>query len=103
MVPPDVLIAFDDTLELYRAVTGRNAGPTAFVEALGAEVMSSGVTLPDDYNPKFRREATKHRTGQIWKHVAPGVTAQCAIEGLGTGLGPVSELASPALVGRTNI
>ncbi len=96
MVPPDIKIVFDDVLELYRAVAGLDAGPTAFVEALGAELTSSGLALPEDYHPRFRRNDTKHRTGQIWNHLSAGVSAKRAIEGLGTELGPVSELASPA-------
>ncbi len=95
MVPPDIKIIFDDALELYRAVAGLDAGPTAFVEALGAEVTSSGLALPEDYHPRLRRNDPK-RTGQIWNHLSAGVTAKRAIEGLGTGLGPISELASPA-------
>ncbi len=96
MVPPDVKIAFEDVLEHFRAVAGLDAGPTAFVEALGAEVASSGLALPEDYQPRFRRNATKHRPGQIWNHVCAAFSAKRAIEDLGTGLGAVSELASPA-------
>jgi len=96
MVPPDIKIAFDDALELYRAVAGLEAGPTAFVEALGAELTSSGLALPEDYHPRFHRNDTNHRKGQIWNHLSAGIPAKRAIEGLGTGLGPASELASPA-------
>ncbi|HZL86645.1 MAG TPA: HNH endonuclease signature motif containing protein, partial [Candidatus Krumholzibacteria bacterium] len=94
MVPPDIKIIFDDVLEHHRAVAGYDAGPAAFVEALGAEVASSGVALPEDYHPRLSPNATKHRPGQIWNHLGAGVSAKRASEDLGTGLGPISELAS---------
>jgi len=96
MVPPDIKIIFDDVLEHHHAVAGYGSGPAAFVEALGAEVAGSGLVLPEDYHPRFHRGTIKHRPGQIWNHLGEGVSAKRAIECLGTGLGPISELASRA-------
>ncbi|HET9482075.1 MAG TPA: hypothetical protein VFP98_09995 [Candidatus Polarisedimenticolia bacterium] len=46
MVPAPVLAAFEETLELYRAVVGSQASVTSFVEALVGEELS-GACPPD--------------------------------------------------------
>ncbi|MEK7798878.1 MAG: HNH endonuclease signature motif containing protein, partial [Acidobacteriota bacterium] len=57
-VPAPVLAAFDEAVDLHRAVSGCEATVTSFVEALVAEAASAG--WPDDDRPR----------GEAWVHDA---------------------------------
>jgi len=60
-LPRSVRAAFDEALDLHRAVEGREASVASFVEALCAEAASGG-TVPDDaLDPVLRRPTRAER------------------------------------------
>jgi hypothetical protein len=73
--PPPVRAAFDETLELFRAIEGREESATSFVEALVAEA-SSGPHPPDAETRTLRaggptaglEDALAESTGR-WSHL----------------------------------
>jgi hypothetical protein len=54
MAPPDVLEAFEQALDLHRAVTGRESGAVSFVEALCAEAASGAFPFDVQVRPVQR-------------------------------------------------
>jgi hypothetical protein len=80
-VPAAVRAAFDETLDLYRAVVGRQASTTSFVEDLVAEA-SSGPYPPDaDARPLLRArpvaqaEEALARSTSSWRQLEDDVLA----------------------------
>ncbi len=74
-VPKPVLAAFDEVLELYRAVEGHESTVTSFVESLVADAMA-GAGPPDTEDVPVRRGPTRAlvesalaRSTDRWRHL----------------------------------
>ncbi len=68
--PPEVQLAFQETLELHRAVAGSNVGVSDFLESLVGEAATRGWTVGDDERssaPATVSEASKRER----KHLEP--------------------------------
>ena len=97
-VPLPILVAFDEALDLHRAVEGRSTSVTAFVEALVGEAQSGGSDISPGYMaplvrgvPESRIEAALRRATDGWASLpepfAPASAASAA--------GPVPSAAEP--------
>ena len=85
MVPAAVAVAFDETLDLYRALAGSNATVAEFVEALVADAQAgphpvdaqsapygsaAGARPGDDPFIRALREKALARSTENWKHLS---------------------------------
>jgi hypothetical protein len=79
-LPAPVRAAFDEALDLFRAVEGRESSVTEFASALVADALASGVELPEPIDGVFsdilnrgrpveiRERALAHSTNR-WEHL----------------------------------
>ncbi len=86
LVPAPVAEAFDEALDLYRAIEGHHAPVTSFIEMLVAE-SAAGATAPDvDIAPlraspdPAQREQALARATESWSHLPPASTADRAFQ-----------------------
>jgi len=104
-VPCAVLAAFEEALDLHRAVIGRESSVTGFIEALSAE-SAAGLPPADevDVRPVSRgRERRAHeealaRATQLWKHLGQ-VTSSTATTRHDSATRPASDARSDAQSG----
>jgi hypothetical protein len=104
LVPVEVAAAFEETLDLYRAVVGHESTVTSFIEALVADAMAGGQPPePDEtadrvgLNHTEAREITEraleHSTSS-WSHLPATADPGWALELAGASLRGFAELAS---------
>jgi hypothetical protein len=105
LVPAPVRAAFDEAVDLYRAVEGGEATVTSFVEALVAEALT-GPHPPDaDCAPMKRGpdaslvETALARSTENWRHLPATSEASWALALAGVGLARFETLARQAGTG----
>ena len=105
LVPEPVLAAFDEALDLYRAVEGHETTVTSFVEALVAEAIAGGAP-PDASREPLKRgpdratvEEALARSTDCWAHLSSGSEASWALALAGTSLARLEAIAAQAGVG----
>ncbi|MFQ5701309.1 MAG: hypothetical protein ACE5HU_05640 [Acidobacteriota bacterium] len=105
LVPAPVAAAFDEGMDLYRAVVGSEATVTSFVEALVAEAQAGPdpPDLPDTQSAPLRRgldaaflERMYARTTDNWSHLPACEQASWALALAGMSLGRFHEIARHA-------
>jgi hypothetical protein len=86
LVPSSVRIAFDEVLDLHRAVTGGEASVESFVEALVAESLASGrppdadlVPLNPCHDPAIAERALARSTSR-WRHLSTAAGSDALAE-----------------------
>jgi len=113
MVPPPVAAAFDEALDLYRAVSGGQATVTEFVEALVADAQAGphpvdaqpaplgGSSVQGDGALRAFREKALARSTQEWRHLADdaGSSPGWAFALAGATLAAVEDICSRAGTG----
>ena len=104
-VPAPLLAAFDEVVDLYRCVEGREASVTSFVEALVGEACSAG--LPPDADsrsmkvspdPAVVETALAHSTDN-WSHLPASSPASWSLALAGLSLARLREVESVAGTG----
>jgi len=93
-VPRPVQAAFDEAVDLHRAVQGAEAGVTSFVDALVAEAMASGDDAPPDAevrplssgSPMRAVEDALARASGNWRHLPQMAGPSWALALAGEGL-----------------
>ncbi len=105
LAPAPVIAAFDEAVDLYRAVEGTEATITSFVEALVADALAGGHPLDIDQVPLKRgpdralAESALARSTGNWRHLPASSTASWALALAGTSLARLEEVAREAGTG----
>jgi hypothetical protein len=104
-VPKPVLAAFDETLDLYRAVEGHESTVTSFVESLVADAMA-GECPPDAEQIPVRHgpgqeqiESALERSTDGWRHLPPPSGETSALQVAGDSLLQIDDVARRAGIG----
>ena len=96
-IPRPVMVAFDETLDLYRAVEGRDASVTSFVEALVGEAQAARPLDATSYvspllhgRDQARVEAALRRSTSAWETLPPPApaTGPAPVTGAAPATGP---------------
>ena len=107
MVPSSVLAAFEETLDLYRAVSGREASVTSFVEDLVADALA-GPHSPDidtysaplaHVDPSRAEEVALAHSTSNWSHLLADPGPSWALALAGSSLERLAELSRIAGTG----
>jgi hypothetical protein len=92
LVPAPLLAAFDEVVDLYRCVEGREASVTSFVEALVGEACSAGLPPDADIQPMKVSpdpavvETALARSTDNWSHLPSTSPASWSLALAGVGL-----------------
>ena len=97
-VPAPLLAAFDEALDLYRCVEGREASVTSFVEALVGEACSAGLPPDADSQPMKVSpdpavvEVALARSTDNWSHLPSTSPASWSLALAGVGLARLRDI-----------
>jgi hypothetical protein len=97
-VPAPLLAAFDEALDLYRCVEGREASVTSFVEALVGEACSAGLPPDADRQPMkvspdpAAVEVALARSTDNWSHLPSTSPASWSLALAGVGLARLRDI-----------
>ena len=97
-VPAPLLAAFDEALDLYRCVEGREASVTSFVEALVGEACSAGLPPDADSQPMkvspdpAAVEVALARSTDNWSHLPSTSPASWSLALAGVGLARLRDI-----------
>jgi hypothetical protein len=104
-VPAPLLAAFDEVVDLYRCVEGREASVTSFVEALVGEACSAGLPPDADSRPMKVSpdpavvETALARSTDNWSHLPASSPASWSLALAGLSLARLREVESVAGTG----